>query len=189
MNLLSLIKFERPVYIHWAYPDYPYALKRILRLAKEQGVLPEICQRLGISLRSTQRWIPTPLIEEKVRKKLPKRNFIPLLPDPIEYEIKKRKRKNRKKKSLNLNKSIERLLQLVFFNDLPIPDREPTNEEIMKLLLNHKKSVGTWQKVSQELGIKEMVLYRFRKTGEMKKCNRILLYMLLVNQPEETPSI
>ena len=140
MKLIELIKFERPLYLHYWYPDYTYAIRCILRLAKQQGVLPEICSRLGISLRSTQRWIPTPLIQTKIPKvqvqPTPKGNYLSLFPDkamPVEY--KKRKRVNRKKKAFNLNKSIERLLHLVFINDEPIPEKEPTDKEVMKLLL------------------------------------------------------
>jgi hypothetical protein len=181
MHLLHLIKFNKPVYTHYSNPDAAYTIKCTLRLAKEQGVLPEICQRLGISLRSAQRWIPTPKIEFQTLKQPPKRKFIPLIPYPPEYETKKRKRKNAKRKSLHFNKSIQELLYRVFINNEPIPDVEPTDEEILLLLKNYKESGDSWKKVSEELRVNKTTLLRLIKTGRLRKSHRILLFISLVD--------
>jgi len=178
MKLLELIKFEKEPYFHTYRTDPTEYLKTILKTAREQRLLPIICSKLGVSLRSVQRWLPTPY---KKRKELHEPTQLPLPIFPVEktYKIKKKKRIGRKKKAQPISKSCEMLLECVFMHDLPVPDREPTNKEIMNKLLNFKESVRTWKKVSEQLRVDEMTLYRFRKTGKLKKSLRILLHILL----------
>ncbi len=193
MKLLELIHFEKPIFVHYADPEpIRTRIKGILALARNQGKLPIICSKLGISLRSIQRWLPTPNKRIKVIHKSKRKNYSIIDTDSIyitEEITKVKKRKNRKRKALNINKCLTHLLYRFLVYDESLPEKEPTNKEVMEKLLKLKKSLKSWQKVSQQLDIPLMTLYRIRKTGKISKPLRLLINCLIIdeeNQPNDS---